>query len=407
MKVLFLVFFLFFSWSIFGNTSYILFEKLPVNKENDTHIRFIKENSTYFGPKSSPWVFSVNKTSLISGLKEAFAFFSVQDGTNLENTLLLGDVSSFLYNLNELTFLETAEKYYKKAIQLAPLDFRPYWFLGAFYAAANDPIHSIEFFRMAKIRLPKTEPVLFWEEFAAAANQAGMPTTCLYAMDKARSILGRPSEYEKTFGQSVRNTIYEVNSNRSYANKDLWSYTEQDVITFISRPLGVKINIDPEWELNISDFDKKTLLFSIAPPPVSNEDGQDRTYTMSITCKVTTEDDDLKAFVNSLVASNAEKTEIEFSAKYPNMVSYELIDPETNTDKGGSHKLLLGIKRKQPLYPGLELEQPQSDPSNKSNAKGRFAGTIYYGIMLETSEDIFQVAKRTFWDLFVNQMLLE
>jgi hypothetical protein len=415
MKGFLLVLSLLFSCSIFGETTYISVDKLPVNKDNDMHFKFISDNEKYFNHESTQWNYSVSKAALVDGLKQAFDYFAKQDAGNLEINLLLGDVSSYLYNLHETAYGISAEKYYKKAMQLAPLDFRPYWFMGKYDALANDLIHSIEYFRMAQIRLPKSEPAAFWDQFASAASQAGMPSTSIYAMDKAKAILSRPCDFERTNGQLVRNRILEVNSSRTYANTELWSYTQGENVTFSSRPLGIKLNIEPDWELEISSFEKKKATFTMILPALTNDNGQEGKCTISILTKVAADEDDLRTFLNSMVNTTSEKMEIAYSDKYPNMISYELVDPTTNMEHGGNHQYLIGIRRKQPLYPGLNLEQPLPTSGEKGEAenavpeipKGRFAGTIFYAVMLDTTDDIFLTAKRTFWDVFVNQLFIE
>jgi len=416
MKGFLLVIFFLLTCSIFGETAYISVDKLPVNKDNDSQLKFIHENEKYFNHGSTQWSYSVSKSALVDGLKQALTFFETQDASNLEVNLLLGDVSSYLYNLNESTYLTSAEKYYKKAMLLAPIDYRSYWFMGKCYASANDLVHAIEYFRMAQIRLPISEPADFWEQYAIAANQADMPSTSIYAMDRAKALLGHPCEFEKSYGFSVRSHISEVNSGRTYASNELWTYTEGDKVVFTSRPLGMKINVEPDWQLGISSFDKKKSVFSIIPPSVTSSDGQEVTYSMTITAKVTTEDDDLRAFLNGMITSKDTKKEIEFSEKYPNMVSYELLDKTTDANNGGRHQYLIGVRRKQPLYPGLSLEQPppvaeknsgESADSSPKVAKGRFAGTIFYAVQLDACEAIFIPARHTFWDVFVNQLIIE
>ncbi len=416
MRVRFLILILLVTGSIFGKATYITAEKLPVSKENEAHLQFLKENERYFNHGSPKWEYSVSKAALVNGLKEVFGFYVGQDAANLEVNLVLGDVSSYLYYLNETDYFDSAVKYYKKAIQLASLDYRPFWFLGDFYFAAKDSILAIDYFKMAQLRLPKPEPAEFWEEIARAANQANMPTTCIYAMDKAKEVLGRPSEFERSFGSSVRYKISDVSSLRSYSNRELWSYTEGNVVTFSSRPLGMSVNIEPEWELDISDFNNKRASFTMVPPAVTGTSGQESTFSMSIICKVAADEEDLRAFMNTLITGNQVKNEIEFSNKYPNTISYELVDGTTNKEKGGNHGYFIGVRRKQPLYPGLNLEHTgvpldiksgEKESGSSATVKNRFAGTIFYVVKLDACEDIFQAAKAAFWDVFVNQLYLE
>lgn len=414
MRVIFLLLFLLVSCSTFGKTTYISAEKLPVSKESDTHLQFIRENEKYFEHGVSQGAIGGGKAPLVEGLKSALGFYSSQDLSNLEVNLLLGDVSTYLFFLNEPSSFDSAVRYYKKAIQLAPLDYRAFWFMGNLYAGANDLLRTAEYFKMAQSRLPKGEPVEYWEQTAKLANMANMPSTCIYAMDRSKALLNRPSDFERSYGQSVRSKLTEVSSGRNYTNKELWSYTEVDRILFTSRPLGLNIAIEPEWELDISDFVNKQASFTITQPAEDAAENQDTTFSISVICKVASEGDDLKGFLNSLIVGNPEKKEIEFSDKYQGIVSYELLDMESNKEHGGSHQYLIGVRRKQPLYPGLSLEQPivPSQNGDSQNAaplhlKNRFAGTIFYAVKLEATEDVFYSAKRAFWNFFANYLFLE
>lgn len=234
------------SFSLFGGSNYILFEKLPVNKENDAHFRFIKENEKYFNHVTTQWNYSVDKVGLINGLKQAFQNFSSQGSETLESDLLLGDIALYLYNLSDSSYFETAEKYFKKAIKSEPLDYRAFWFLANLYNAGRNHESAIGYFAMAQTRLPKVEPALFWGQYASAAASACMPSNSLFAMDKARSILGQPSDFKKKYGQILHTKIVEVNSAGTYSNNDLWSYTEGDKYIFTSRPLGMMVSVYPD-----------------------------------------------------------------------------------------------------------------------------------------------------------------
>lgn len=404
------------SGSIFGKTTYINADKLPVSKENETNFRFVRENEKYVDHWSPQWNYSVEKATLLEGLKAARNFYSGQDASNMEVLLLLGDVSSYMYHLGEVDCLESAAGFYKKASRLDPLDYRSFWFLGNLYVAANDLLNAIPCYKMAQSRLPKSEPADFWEQFANAAYLAKMPSTCLFAMDKARVILGRSCEFEKLHGANVRSKIAEVYANRSYSNKELWSYTEGSTVTFWSRPLGMKVDIEPEWELDATDFTGKSATFKMIPDVGTGIPGQEVKFNMSVTARVAAEDEDLRTYLNGLIVADSVNEDVDFPNKYPTMISYEMVDPTKDKERGGTHWYVIGVKRKQPLYPGLSLEQPLSTSDKESvdteakisdSFKSRFAGTIFYAVILETPEAVFPTAKRTFWDLFANRLLLE
>jgi tetratricopeptide (TPR) repeat protein len=403
MKPIIFVLVLLVSGTTFGKTTYIQADKLPVSPQKDAHLRYIMEQEKYVPTSFRQGGSSVTNSSLKEGFLKAYDFFRQQDATNPEVNLLLGDICCCLYHLDGGSYMEAAEKYYKTAQQLAPLDFRAFWFMGCMYGSVNDAIRAVDCYRKAQSRLPKSEPAEFWDQYAQVANTANMPSTSLFAMEKARAASGRMGEFERTNGLNVRNRLLESNSNRTYTNKELWTYDESDKIVFTSRPLGLQICIEPEWELDISDFDRKQASFTIK---CTDENDPGNTFLATVTTRVAAESDDLNQFLTSQSAEGPEKTEIKYSDKYPGMISYELFDALLDKEKGGRHSYLLGIRRKQPLYPGLSLEKPQEQVSGDP-IRTRFAGTIFYAIRLDASESVFPLAKRMFQDLFENHLLVE
>lgn len=402
--------------TLFGNTAYIQFEKIPENQDNAGMIYFIKENEKYFDHWQNDWSYNVNKKTLIKGLNEAFTVFSRQDGENLEINLLLGDISWYLYNLDEEPFYAQAEKFFKKAIELAPNDFRTNWFIANFYASSNEQYKAIDYYVKAQKLLPSNEPAAFWEQYAFATATANMPSNCIYAMDRAKAIVGAPCTFDVKLGQSIRNRIVSMKSDSSYISKDIWSASGENPVSFVSRPLGIKLVIDPTWQINISNYDKNTAMVSIVPPPLKNKAGRDITYTIGLFMKVVTETDDLKSYIDRYLTQLPEKKTFRISDKYPEVVSYEAESKLMYQEMGGVHMHMIGIKRSQPRYAGLLLEEPISVPKNgngqlnfyrASDSKDRFGGVIFYGIMLDTCEDIYEDAFEVFKNFYENQMIIE
>ena len=401
---------------IFGNIHYIQFDKIPESEKYIDKYNFIKDNEGYYNHWQPDWTYEISRKFLIKGLKESYDLFSKLDSENLEINLLLGDISHYLYNLHENDYYPLAVKHYQKAIELAPNDYRPYWFIANHYALSNVQDKSIEYFLKSQKLLPSNETADFWEDYAFATAVANMPSNCIFAMDKARTILGVPSYFEKQLGQSIVNRIIPVKSDSSYSYTDIWTASKGDLISFVCRPFGLKLLIDSTWQINFYNYKNYQTVVTIVPPAIPNKKGREITYTIALIMRVAQPGDKLENFIGNFIKSYSEKKKFEFSNKFPNMISYEIKDKTMYQDIGGAHMNMIGIERDRPKYAGLILEQPLNIPQGKTNKmtfyravenKDRFDGQIYYAVMLDACEDIYNEAYKLFKETFEKQIIIE
>ena len=132
--------------------------------------------------------------------------------------------------------------------------------------------------------------------------------------------------------------------------------------------------------------------------------------------KVAQPEDKLENFVDNFITPYPYKKNFEFSNKYPDMISFELKDKNMYQNIGGAHMHMIGIKRERPEYAGLLLEQPITIPQGETNkmtfykagnSKDRFDGQIYYTVMLDACEDIYNEAYKLFKEIFEKQIIIE
>ncbi|MDB4335157.1 hypothetical protein OAA06_02225 [bacterium] len=416
MKTIFTLILSFTTLSIFGNINYIQFDKTPDFEKNIDKYNFIKDNEGYYNHWQPDWTYDISKKSLVKGLKESYDLFSKLDNQNIEINLLLGDISHYLYNLHEDKYYELAVNHYKKAIDLAPNDFRPLWFIANHYALSNVQDKSIVYFLKSQKLLPSDEPAEFWEEYTFATATANMPSHCIYAMDKAKSILGEPSYFEEQLGQTIYNRIIPVKSDSTYNYSDIWSASKGDLISFVCRPTGLKLLIDSTWQINFYDYKNYQTVITIVPPAIPNKSGREITYTIALIIRVAQPGDKIEDFIENFVSPYPQKENFKFSNKYPEKISLELKDKNMYQDIGGAHMHMVGIKRDRPKYAGLLLEQPMTIPQGETkkmtfykagDSKDRFDGQIYYAVMLDACEDIYDEAYKIFKETFEKQIIIE
>ncbi|MCA6442178.1 MAG: hypothetical protein IM600_02000, partial [Bacteroidetes bacterium] len=147
--------------------------------------------------------------------------------------LLLGDISHYLYNLDDTAYYGIAVTNYNTAVKASPNDFRCYWFLGYHYALSNVPTKAIDNFIKAQTLLPTDQPADFWNDYAWATAVTNMPSHCIYAMDKVKSISGKQGSFETQLGDNIHKRIVEVDKDNSYKKEDIWSASTGEKTTFV------------------------------------------------------------------------------------------------------------------------------------------------------------------------------
>ncbi len=132
--------------------------------------------------------------------------------------------------------------------------------------------------------------------------------------------------------------------------------------------------------------------------------------------RVARPEEKLDDFINNFVAAYPDRNKYHFSSIYPDMISFELKDENMYQDIGGAHMQMIGIKRERPKYAGLLLEQAITLPKGESenmtiyrirDSKDRFDGQIFYAVMLDACEDIYDEAFQLFKELFEEQIIIE
>lgn len=400
----------------FANVNHITISKISNEDKFITAFNYIKDNQAYYDHWTDEWNYDQPKEEVIKKLRDNFSIFSSIKTKNEELFLLLGDISHYLYNLDDTAYYKLAINNYDSAIQYNPQDYRAYWFLAFHYAQANVPNSAFDNFIKAQAILPSERPSDFWEDYAWATAVAGIPSHSIFAMDKARSILGTQGKVERQLGQNIRNRIVNLNNDSTYKKENIWSAIKGDKITFVCRPLGIKFLVDPSWTLSINDYINHQFFCTMEPPTLKNKNGREIHYTLALLIKTVNDNDKLEDFLNKFLDQYPEKSKIPFSDRYDKMSAFEIHDHTMYQNLGGGHLYMIGVERKMPEYHGLLLENPMSLPDGGktevtyytvSDSKNRFKGRLFYLIMLDTCEDIHEQSFLVFKNFFDNQIIIE
>lgn len=406
------------TFDVFANINFIDITKIGNDSDSKYVLAYhdIKFNQQLYNHWANTWTNSKPKSEVVQTLRDHYTTFAAITTKNTELYLLLGDISHFLYNLDDTAYYNIAVSHYTMAAQKSPSDFRCYWFLGNHYALSNVPVKAFDCFQKAEIVLPTAAPADFWNEYAMASAFANMPSHCIYAMDKVKSITGKEGYFETQFGPDIRKRIVPIDKNKDYPKEEIWGANKGDKTIFLSRPLGIKVLLEPSWKASPYDYQKKQGIFIIEPPKITNKKGKEISYSILITMKTVNDDEKLSDHLRKFTSQYPNNKKITFSNKYEKMEAYEIQDKTLYKDIGGAHIYIVGIERNMPKHPGLLLENPVVLPNGTSDqvhyyraneSKNRFKGKIFYTIILDSCEDINKETLAIFKNLFENQIIIE
>jgi tetratricopeptide (TPR) repeat protein len=406
----------FLTFQTHANVSYIDITKITNDRKLVAAYNFVKDNKQYYDRWTNEWSYDKSKQDLKSQLRIHYENFSELMLEHEERYLLLGDIAHYLYNMDDTVYYSVAVQNYNKAAKTNPNDYRAYWFLGYHYGVSNNPNLAIDNFVKAEKLLPQKQSSDFWNDYAWVTAVANMPSHCIYAMDKVKSISGKKGSFQQHFGETIYNRIIPVDKTRPYNKEDIWTVMQDDKIIFTSRPLGIKLLVDSTWGIQVYDYQKNQGVFIMRPTTIANKQGKEVNYTIAILMKTVSDKAKLENYIKDFVSSFSDKRKIEFSSKYDKMVAYEMKDKTKYQDIGGGRFYMIGIERKMPQYPGLLLEAPvaiSQEGSGEltyytaSKTKDRFKGKIFYALILDSSEDINDQSYTIFKSFFENQLIIE
>ncbi|MEA5259216.1 hypothetical protein VB264_15575 [Arcicella aquatica] len=418
-KVFVLSLLVFFNFSSFANLEYIDLQKISNESKCINAFNSLKVGLPYYEQWSTEWKHDKPKKEVINTLQEHYKTFSAISTKNEDLYLLLGEIAHFLYNLEDSASHRLAVVNYNLAIEQHPKSFRGYWFLGYHFAQSANINLAIDNLLKAKELLPdEHQPVDFWEEFGVSMVFANMPSHAIFAMDRVKAIRGEIGYFETLLGESVRKKIIAMDNDKIYLNKEIWEASGDSVMSFTSRPMGVKILVDSKWGLTVTDYKNHGCAFIMSPPEILNKKGKKIGYSIAIIMKVVKENDKLEDFVKNMLGKDKQSkvSKISFSDKYDNLIAYEDQNPKVYKNLGGAHIYGIGIERNAPEYPGLLLERPSMIPNGKegtityyssAKSKDRFKGKIFYFFMLDTCEDIHEESLAIFKNLFEKLTVIE
>jgi hypothetical protein len=403
-----------------ADVKFVDFKKIDPLGRFKAHERFLLDNLVYYDHWSPDWIYDIVKDSLIRELKLCLGLYEPVKTDEFERCLLLGEIAHYLYNLDVKTYYDTAEAFYLKAIKLNDKDCRGYWFLGYAYATSDEIKKALPAFRRALDLVNDRTGVDFWQEYAFTMEVADMPFHCLYALDQYKH-RGGSSLLSKVMDSTVRSKCLDADPDISYRFTVLWQLQKRGAqVEFLSYPLGVKLDVDSNWDLQGSGYTNRMTGLSIKPLPLTARNGKRIGYSIALIVKVPEQGERLEDFMRSTMKTmpGIRDSVFPFAKEYPNGISYSYNDNSVYSDRGGARIGFFGIERPVPAHPGLALEDDMvpvdiNGEPGKLNfytlglVRSRFPERIFYLFVLDTCEDIREGSWKGFQQLITKQLVLD
>lgn len=389
-----------------ADIKFVDFKKIDPSGQYMSQQKFLLDNLPYYDHWSPDWRYNISRDSLIRELKGCLFLFAPLKMNVFETDLLLGEIAHYLYNLNQQPYYDTAEAYYLKAITADDRDCRGYWFLGYHYALSDEVGKGVLWFNRALQRVNGGTGNEFWQEYAFAMMLAGMPSHCKYGLDNFKRH-GGTSVLAMMMDSSLQAKIIPTDPDISYSAKALWQSVRMGKeVKFISRPLGIKFEVDSNWMMQFGGYAKRLSTISMQSTLITSSKGARVGYSIGLVVRVAGNEEKLEDFMASLMKLGGTRDSVfPFSDIYPAGLSYTLKGNGIYSDRGGAHIHYIGIERPSPTYPGLSLEDQAEEIHGEPGKleihslnlfRTRFPERVFYFLILDTCEDIHEESWNTF-----------
>jgi tetratricopeptide (TPR) repeat protein len=401
-----------------ADVKFINFSRIDPADRYGRQFKWLVNNLVYYDHWSPGWTYPVAKDSLIGELRSDMALFeSAGSADKVEPALLLGEIAHYLYNLDQQIYFDSAVAWYKQAIAAGAADYRGYWFLAYHYSQSDNVVKSVDLFEQAAKYLPDPVPVDFWQEYAFAMELAGFNGHVRYALDQIKQKGVTMGLMAHIMDSTNHANSKPANAESTYKNEDVWAVShEGQRISFLSRPLGLKLKVDSGWGMQMNGYSNRATVLVMTPPTLTGKKGNSIGYHIAVIIRVAKPGETLESFMVPMTKATVRDKQPAFGDRYPNSVSYSMIDKTAYTFGGGSHGHLIGLQRDMPAWPGMALENYAEELSTSPGetsvlhptaTKTRFKGEIFYCFVLDTCEDIHDKTWEIFKQLITQQTIIE
>ena len=408
-----------------GNIRAINYRDIPDFDKMQKYYDYIFNNEFLYQNYTPEWKYDVDKKEVIGNLVSILKELEKYENKNPKNVdlrLLEGDICHFLYNLDETKYGKQAEKYYADAANISKEDFRPQWFLAHHYVLSLRLAESYNLYRDILNSIDhKNMPEEFINDYCYASVLLTMPSSAMWGFSKFRQITGKTSYVEKQAGEHVKSLLVKVSNSDVIETSKQWMAFDSNMV-FLNRLFGMRITICKDWKIIPQDnkLGKTNSSGVFILPPMEKGKKGNLGYTIAVISKIPEKGETFQKFIDSSIGSfSSESERSDFEVNDVKYVAYKIKKTDVYPDEGGAKVRLLFVERNEPEFPGMIIEHPIIPIKDKSSdSKGvsyfrmnpqytRYQGKLFYLIILDTADSIFDKSDKVFMRFLDEQFIIE
>lgn len=394
------------------------FTKINTTESIKPNIKFLQDNLGLYDHWVHEWKADTRKEVVVKNLSSLYDDLDKQAGKNLETILLLGDVAHYLYNMELEPYYKKALDNYLKATEIAPGDYRTWWFLGNHYSMSAQSVKGIAAYQSAFKINPQISNGYFWFDYAFATTVANMPATSKYAIAQSIKILGKGNTVSETMLRSLEKNLKQPPADTSLKVNDIWTVTgkQDNKIIITNRVVGTRLAVDSIWRIAPKAYQKGVTAITFMPTKIINKvNNQGIDYSILVMARKLKDGQTLNDFMAPFLKPEYKISPVKLTAKYKDCISYEIIDSEIYKSIGGGHMYMMAIARDEPETPGMLLETANAFPGGNGKIAyytaeqyySRVKGKLYYLVLLDSCDYIHDESLAVFKDFVENGLLIE
>ena len=370
---------------------------------------------------SGKWPYQQPRKQVAAELKSSMAAIEEEAKLSPENEellLLLGLVAHYSSNLDAKGSYEIAVDSLTKAQKLAPQDLRAAWFLGLHQCQSGTQNQQgmQEFLEVESSPGSQQLPAAFWDDYLQCSMVNNMPAHGLRAGERANKLDPQPSQVRSVLLEAIGERFQRPDPAATYPAKEVWfAQNARRETVFTSFLFGLRFSSPAEWRLNLPDVKEGFGMaqFEAGPYPGKGDEVTPNILVIARPPKPGETLQDLLTAVTKKYGGSAIPARV---CPAHECLAWEATTPGMYKQDGDGHMIVTVFQRDAPEYPDLLFEEPAYPFEHSNDGKvhffrpgdhlTRFAGTLYYLVMVDTADSVLQNARQDY-DTFLKNMVVE
>lgn len=402
----------------YADINAIDFAKINTSESLKPKIKFLQDNLGVYDHWVHEWKADISKELVVKNLSSLYDDLDKEPSKNLETILLLGDIAHYLYNIELEPYYKKALDNYLKSTEMAPNDYRTWWFLGNHYAMSAQSVKGIVAYQSAMKINAKITNGYFWFDYAFATTVANMPATSKYAITQSIKMLGKGNDVSESMLQNLRKNLKQPPADTSLTVNDIWAVAgkQDNKIIITNRVVGTRMVIDSTWQITPNAYQSGTTAVTFMPTRIiSKVNNKGIDYSILVMAEKSKEGQTLNDFITHYLKPEYKTAPVKLTSKYKDCIAYEVTDPSIYKNIGGGHMYMLAVAKEEPENPGMLLEMANAFPGENGKITyyetvphySRVKGKLYYLVLLDSCGYIHNESLTIFKDFIENSLLIE